>query len=151
MRANAYPGFVTVLNCTDQTLTSVSITHSCGSAPRISFTVTSLAPGDCATKTFTSQVDITDTWTISLESGSGRTYTGRLDWEYTMCDSPQGVILQLALDQWFVVNPVAARGEGSYRPNGPLEAAGVPSRPRKRKQPVNPSRVPQMSITTLLN
>lgn len=151
MRENAYPGFVIVLNCTDQTLTSVSISHSCGSTPRISFAVTALAPGDCATKTFTSQVDTTDTWTISLESASGRTYTGRLAWEYTQCDSPQGVIIQLALDQWFVVNPVAARGEASYRPNGPLEAAGAQSRPRRRKQTVDPSGVPQMSITTLLN
>jgi hypothetical protein len=113
MAVNSHPGVVIVLNCTDQTLTNVSIKHSCGSAPRVVFTVTSLRPGHSATKHFTSCSSATDSCAISLRSASQRQYTGRLDWDFTERDAPQGVIIQLNLDQWYVVNPVAARGEGS--------------------------------------
>lgn len=144
-----YPGFVTVLNCTDQTLTDVSIKHSCGTAPGAVFSVTSLQPGDSATKTFTSCSSAPDRWTISLKSASQRPYTGQLDWEFTECDSPQGVIIQLTLDQWYVVNPVAAKGEGSYVPTGPLEAVAdsVYGPVRKRGR----TGVPSMSVGNLLN
>ncbi|WP_198018843.1 hypothetical protein [Azorhizobium doebereinerae] len=108
-----YNGTFTVVNCTNNTISNVSVVHTCGSFTN-SATAGSLAPGQAVATSLNSQSGSNDLWSITFTM-NGQTYSrSGKQCNYMPDDSPQGVVISLYLKNFSVLLPVTSSCLNNY-------------------------------------
>lgn len=108
-----YNGTFTVVNCTNATITNVSVVHTCASFTN-SATAGSLAPGAAVATSMNSQSGSNDLWSITFTM-NGQTYSrSGKQCNYMPDDSPQGVVISLYLKNFSVLLPVTSSCLNNY-------------------------------------
>lgn len=103
-----YNGTFTVVNCTNATISNVTVVHTCGSFTN-SATAASLAPGAAtAAVALNGQSGSNDLWSITFTM-NGQTYSrSGKQCNYMPDDSPQGAVIALYLKNFSVLLPVTS-------------------------------------------
>lgn len=108
-----YNGTFTVVNCTNNTITSVTVTHTCGSFTN-SATAQSLAPGQSITATLNAKSGSNDNWSITFTM-NGQTYSrSGKQCNYMPSDSPQTAIVALYTGNFSILLPATSSCLNNY-------------------------------------
>jgi hypothetical protein len=116
-----YSGTFTVVNCTGNTITGVTVTHD--GYVHNTATAKSLEPGASVSQVLNAQTGTSDDWTLSFTMNN-KVYSRnakRCDYETT--DAPQTCIVALYLANFSIVMPVSSSCEHNYY-STPTEVAG---------------------------
>jgi hypothetical protein len=118
----SYNGSFTVVNCTGNTITGVTVTHACGSYTN-NASSNQLSPGQSVTQTLNSQSGSNDIWNITFTM-NGKTYSRQgKQCNYETEDAPQTCVIALYSANWSSLMPVSSSCEHNYY-STPAEVAG---------------------------
>ncbi len=123
----SYSGSFVVTNSTGNTITNVSVTHTCASYTNVA-SASSLAPGASIPYTaMTAQSGSNDYWSITFTL-NGQVYSrSKKQCNYMPSDSPQGVVIALYVKNWSIILPVTASCLNNYYSTPSLATASAES------------------------
>jgi hypothetical protein len=120
---SAYSGTFTVVNCTGNSISNVSVTHTCASFTN-AVSATSMAPGAGASQTLNSQTGSNDDWSITFSMGGTVYSRSGKQCNYEQEDAPQTCVIALYRDDFSVLTPVSSPCLNNYY-STPSSALGI--------------------------
>jgi len=130
MSTTKYNGTFTVVNCTGNTITGVTVTHTAGT-----FTNTApsnaMAPASSINQALNTETGSSDSWSVTFTM-NGQTYSrSGKGCDFEQEDEAQTCIVSLYQADWSIVMPVSSSCEHNYY-STPSALAGAASREQQK-------------------